>query len=338
MSRGWLGAAAILAAAAGCAESDEPSLAHRALAVSGGQTDGGHASVVFVQTVPSAPLPELCTGTVIGKRAVLTAAHCAVGQTPASLTVGVGVSVKSPERVVPVAAVVPYPRYGLGPRDEELGLDLGLVITAEDLGLDPIPLAEEATLGAAVLVGYGQSDPDDQQTRGTRRSAPVVLDAVCSTLARFGNQDGNACHGDSGGPLLVELAGQTRLAGVVSYGGKSCAPPTFAVRVAPFRAWVEAVAASGMDDPTCTGCPDTPATCSADAGAEAGAAGGGAAGGAAGAAGASDAAATTAPAGASASGEVAGGCGVVGRPSSRVDALAVVLAVLALRRRRRQGG
>lgn len=330
MSRGWLGAAAIVAAVAGCAQADEPALARRELPVSGGQIDAAHASVVFVQTVPGAPLPELCTGTVVGKRAVLTAAHCAVGQTPGSLTVGVGVSVKTPERVVPVSAVVPYPRYGLGPRDEELGLDLGLVITAEDLGLDPIPLAEDGTLGAAVLVGYGQSDPDDQQTRGTRRSAPVELEAVCPTLARFGNPQSNACHGDSGGPLLVAIGGQSRVAGVVSYGGKSCAPPTFAARVAPFRAWVEGVVASGTDDPTCAGCPDTPATCpSADAGVEAGPESG--------AAGAPDAAPSTAagPATTTASGEVAGGCGVNGRPSSRAAALVLALGVLALRGRRR---
>jgi hypothetical protein len=265
-------------------DSARPDVGRAELAVIGGASDA-RASIVSIVTTPDAAMPELCSGTVIASRVVLTAAHCTFGQDPSTLQVGIGAQAGAPTRTLSVARVVTYPGYTGAFADVEAGLDIGAVILAEDAGVASVPLRRgdaSAYVGASlVVVGFGQSIASDIDTRGTRRSAAVRVLSACSAELAFGDANDNACHGDSGGPLLAGGdGGVEEVVAVVSYGDEvRCATPSFAVRVDRYARWIDDVIAGasdgggGSDGGACGDCPPRPTDCPAivDAGVDAGA-------------------------------------------------------------------
>ncbi|MGZ3416671.1 MAG: S1 family peptidase [Polyangiales bacterium] len=245
-------------------EAPAPELGSRALPVLGGEKDDTHEAVVAIQTKPGVAAGELCTGTVIAPRVVLTAAHCLIGVAPADLQVFVG-SDTTTARALSVLRLVKPDRYVNEKELNERGLDVGALILGEDAGVAPLPIARTAPPSSARLVGYGMiSFPDG--ARGVRRAVDVPITSQCSTLVTFGTATANACHGDSGGPLLVSGA----IAAIVSYGDPGCAGPSAAVRVDAYAAFLDALVA-GKEDLACTTCPPPGEDCvsGADAGVDA---------------------------------------------------------------------
>ena len=147
----FLAIAGFLATSLSCSSPDsgEIPLSKSVQPVIGGDSDAEHAYIVSVMTTPEASIPELCTGTLIGPRAVLTAGHCTLGQTADSLQVGVGASAKNPERTLAVESVVTYPGFSGSQEDVEAGLDLGLLILGEDAAID-VPSLDRSGDEAAV--------------------------------------------------------------------------------------------------------------------------------------------------------------------------------------------
>jgi secreted trypsin-like serine protease len=326
----WTLAALSLVAACGGPSSSQPS-ATSSQAVIGGSADSAHASVVSIVAQVDAASPELCTGTVIAPRVVLTAGHCTIGQDPAGLVVGVGPSAGSPTTQLSVAAVFTYPGYG-GTDDLPLGTDLGAVILAEDSGLPSVPLwtGDAANLvGSAVtLVGYGQSSASDLESSGTRREVSLDVRSACSALLSFGDATTNACHGDSGAPLFVSGDGGVQsLVAVVSYGDPiACATPTHAVRLDRYASWIASVLAgtASADGGTCTQCPPPATDCEGnDAGADD-------------ASGTGTDAAAAAEAGATHPGSSGGGCALASRRDEAPSPVAVLCVTLLLARRARR--
>ena len=276
LARGLVAGAATACAACGHAAPRESS-ATSSLAVVGGSDDTAHPSVVSIVAPVDASAPELCSGTVIAPRVVLTAGHCTLGQDPAGLIVGVGPSAGAPTRTLAVAGVLTYPGFSLD--DLAGGTDLGAVLLAEDAGVPSVPLfAGDAggLLGDDVtVVGFGQSSVSDLETRGARRAAATPVSGVCSALLSFGDTSVNACHGDSGGPLLVAGDGGVEaLVAVVSYGDEAhCATPSYAVRVDCYAAWIaDVVAGVAPSGGSCADCPPPATDCGAsDGGSDAGA-------------------------------------------------------------------
>ncbi len=305
--------------------------------VLGGVDDTTHEQVVSIMTVPDAPSPELCTGVVVGARVVLTAGHCVQGQTTTTLQVGFGPSASAPTRVVAITTIAPVPRFtGDLSIDKPLGHDLGVVILAEDAGVVPIALghAAPAVGGLVRLVGFGLSSAIDVETRGKRRMADVRLGASCTLLVDFGDLATNACHGDSGGPLLrMRADGIEEVIGIVSYGRTaSCDPPSYAVRVDAYADWIANVIAGGAPS-DCAKCPAEPIDCPpplADAGFTDAT---------------SDASSTDAsdagdasPADASSSAPSSGGgCAFTGSTGSATAWFSAVLLTLGVARRQRRG-
>jgi MYXO-CTERM domain-containing protein len=330
-----------LAVLASCASQRPESVATSRQPVINGTADTTHAAVVSIETsLDATTAGELCSGTLIAPRVVLTAGHCTIGQNASSLIVGVGPNAQYPASTLDVAAVVTYPGFTGTTEDIGAGLDLGAILlatdaeNADDAGVTPMPLAPPGTgtsVGSTLtVVGYGYSDASDPGSRGMRREGAVAVSASCSALVAFGDATSNACHGDSGGALLARAAdGTESLVGVVSFGDDlHCATPSYAVRIDRYAAWIDALIAASDDAGSCAGCPPRAIDCAAIE--DAGGAGG------------EDAEVSSPDAGDAGAGDVAraassGGCACSTRaaPSLAQSGL-FVLVVLGLATRRRR--
>jgi Trypsin len=197
------------------------------------------------------------SGTVVGPRVVLTAAHCALGEHAQVL---VGDDVADPHaRVVPVGDIVPHPDFTPPPRTSH---DLCVLLLDEDAGVEPRRIAEERMLTDAVsvrLAGYGRTDVGGTTGYGRRR---VVDVPIAASDPRYGADpesefvagapflDRDACTGDSGGPAYVQaddgwyLAGATSRATASSF--RRCGDGGIHTWVRAYARWIRDVAGGGV--------------------------------------------------------------------------------------------
>ncbi|WP_128560766.1 S1 family peptidase [Methylobacterium crusticola] len=187
----------------------------------------------------------VCTGIVVGRDAVLTAAHCAAGR--AEHRVHFRDEAGEPV-LLAVAAAAVHPGYDAGAiAGRRRSVDLALVRTAA-----PLParfaaaLLSERPLPAGtglVLGGYGVARPGDHRSTGTFRTAalPVVEPHGPSRILVWLKAPGAApaaCEGDSGGPI-ASGAGIVAVTTWVGGGAAACGGFTQGVLLAPQRAWID---------------------------------------------------------------------------------------------------
>jgi secreted trypsin-like serine protease len=210
----------------------------------------------------------LCTGTVIDVEErsghLLTAAHCVTEEDEDGNLVALdaddflvvpGADFAESTTAYSVQAVRVAPGY-----DGLFALD-DVAVVRFFFGSEPAPAAipplgaSEDQLGvgsALVLVGYGQTEIDDANTQ-RRRVARSIVD-LDDELIAYSQEDGKgACFGDSGGPAVVQVSGQARVAAVISGAVTdatgSCAGGTgVAMRVSAYEGFIEGALSEGRDD------------------------------------------------------------------------------------------
>jgi secreted trypsin-like serine protease len=186
-----------------------------------------------------------CTGTVIARDLVLTAAHCVQPKSNYAIVIP-----GTAPRIVPVVKIAVHPRYD--PHQFETrrpSPDMAIIKIAE-----PLPahyrVAKLATTAAFpkhgtmfVLAGFGFARDGDERSAGTLRS--VTLPNIGSTgdsMIRVSAGNGattGACTGDSGGPAFLN----GEVAGVIGWtsipAGKNCGFTTGVTLVGFQRTWIE---------------------------------------------------------------------------------------------------
>jgi V8-like Glu-specific endopeptidase len=217
---------------AACANDAGESTAVLATAIVKGTPDATDPAVVAIVTrrvhCQEPFVDSVCTGVLVADRVVLTAAHCALGQTPLDLEIYVGDHVNGGTgRFYAVVDQLVHPLYDA----TTYANDVALLQLALSPGVPPVSLANVAAppMGATVrVVGFGL---DENRHNGDKLQGTSTLAAVDSMVLRTEPSPSLACGGDSGAPVFFDDVGGPRLVGVVRSGDASCAIYTNATRI-----------------------------------------------------------------------------------------------------------
>ncbi len=196
-----------------------------------------------------------CTGTLVGRRSVVTAAHCLPPNEKAV------VAFLRDQKPVAFSTVIHSARHpGLVRPDtgRTAPVDVAVLVLADlpPPGFAPARIAaSDANKGQTVTIaGYGRMRMNDMSADGRLRrvSLPVIERSVSGYLL-IGHPDGaerqanpSACQGDSGGPVFLNGA----LAGVLSLvAGENdrmgCGYLTVAMPVPSIAGWIRGEIARG---------------------------------------------------------------------------------------------
>ena len=239
---------------AGCARQT----AEHQRAVLGGSPDTAHAGVVAVLLMRGPIVADVCTGLLISPRIVATAAHCAFGKAPTSISVRIGASITSADQTLTPTSVTIYPRFAGLAADAREANDLAILLLPQDANATPLAYDHDgATVSTARLVGFGVADPDAATSSGTRRFADVSPSIACDRLLSIATS--TACSGDSGAPLLDA---SDKAIAIISFGSSEpCGAPAYALRLAPFAAWLDTIVAGNPDSQCASTCPPAQTSC-----------------------------------------------------------------------------
>lgn len=197
-------------------------------------TSPEHMAVVYLYMLEGT-MGAACTGTLIGPRIVLTAAHCVYGFAPDAVTVYFGNSSISGAQVRRVSEVRWHSNYN--PR--YLQNDIAMVRLSDDppVGVEPIPFLPHSMgittsdIGTPLeFVGFGVTETGASGTKMTVRNnlnwvctSPGGCSlgggayAVTNTICQDQNP-GGPCSGDSGGPAFIIRLAREYVCGITSYG------------------------------------------------------------------------------------------------------------------------
>ena len=212
---------------------------------------------------------HFCGGSVLSERWIITAAHCVVGTSPASVSVTAGTNklVASATRKN-VKLIIVHKNYNGSTSDNDVALMELLDPLPTGVSIRPIPLLTSVAESTLLVVdaplsvtGWGATQEGGETVRDLRYldKLPFVLTTTCNDASAYGGQitdnmicagqrvgGKDSCQGDSGGPLTVETDTSPKLAGIVSWGEGCGRPEKVGVytRVTKFVDWVNSCLSS----------------------------------------------------------------------------------------------
>jgi hypothetical protein len=219
-----------------------------ARAVVGASNEHGALEAHVVMVLTSAKRAStFCSGVVISREVVLTAAHCVSGvaNTVVHFRDGSGRPV-----TLPIASIVPHPEYRANAiAKRERSIDMALIRLAQPLPdrFTPAPLDARATsVGDRFRVaGFGLSREGSGASGGVFRWGMLGARAPLSSILLWAEDPDHkglgACTGDSGGPIFAESSDAiVAITAWTTGGGKGhCGGLTQGALVAPQRGWID---------------------------------------------------------------------------------------------------
>ncbi|XP_037952058.1 chymotrypsin-2-like [Teleopsis dalmanni] len=226
-------------------------------------TDSDITKYPFMVSLRGSTGSHSCGSSIISSRYILTAAHCVVGKTAASISIQYSVTdinksgpnIASVKRIIVHSGYNPAANYAHDIALLELYGELSFnyrtlaPVTLPEAGFE-IPQVPEGAPG--VLTGWGLNATGGVvQNHLQEVNLKIYSDDECATRHNFKTNENQICggvdeggkgqcSGDSGGPLLLD--GQVQL-GIVSWSIKPCtvAPyPGVYTKVSHYIDWIEA--------------------------------------------------------------------------------------------------